>query len=88
MKLLQSLALLAAGAELAFGAPAPPKEIEKRVSKFQFFGVNEAGAEFGNTVLPGQLGKDYIWPTLSTIDVSGRVERTMGEERNGFESEN
>lgn len=37
---------------------AAPKA--KRVSKFQFFGVNESGAEFGNGNLPGALGTDYI----------------------------
>ncbi|KAF2810512.1 endo-beta-1,4-glucanase [Mytilinidion resinicola] len=59
--------LLAAGtASLALAAPITDKK--KRVSKFQFFGVNESGPEFGNTNLPGALGKDYVWPTLSTID--------------------
>ncbi|KAH6646702.1 glycoside hydrolase superfamily [Truncatella angustata] len=41
---------------------------KKRKSKFQFTGVNESGAEFGNTALPGQLNKDYTWPAHSTID--------------------
>ncbi|KAG8991282.1 hypothetical protein FRB94_002057 [Tulasnella sp. JGI-2019a] len=36
--------------------------------KFKFFGVNESGAEFGNTAWPGTLGKDYIWPAPSSID--------------------
>jgi endoglucanase len=39
-------------------------------TKFQFFGVNESGAEFGNTVIPGALGTDYTWPSPSSIDVS------------------
>ncbi len=42
---------------------------QKRKSKFQFVGVNESGAEFGNKNLPGILGKDYTWPVHSTIDV-------------------
>ncbi|ERS97498.1 hypothetical protein HMPREF1624_05666 [Sporothrix schenckii ATCC 58251] len=41
---------------------------QRRKSKFQFTGVNESGAEFGNKNLPGQLGKDYTWPVKSTID--------------------
>jgi endoglucanase len=41
---------------------APSTGLKKRVKTFQFFGVNESGAEFGNTALPGQLGKDYTWP--------------------------
>lgn len=31
-------------------------------TKFKYFGVNQAGAEFGNTVWPGALGKEYIFP--------------------------
>ncbi|KAJ8122769.1 hypothetical protein ONZ43_g1118 [Nemania bipapillata] len=40
----------------------------KRASKFQFVGVNESGAEFGNTALPGQFGKDYTWPDQNAIN--------------------
>jgi hypothetical protein len=40
---------------------APSTEKKKRVSKLQYFGVNESGAEFGNTAIPGELGKDYTW---------------------------
>lgn len=50
----------AATATLAFAAPS--SSVKKRVSKFKWFGVNESGAEFGNTALPGTLGKDYTWP--------------------------
>ena len=39
-------------------------------TKFKFFGVNESGAEFGNTNIPGVLGTDYTWPSPSSIDVS------------------
>ncbi|KAI5118104.1 hypothetical protein M0805_005211 [Coniferiporia weirii] len=35
--------------------------------KFKFFGVNESGAEFGNTVIPGTLGTNYAWPSPSSI---------------------
>ena len=52
--------MAASTAVLAVAAPSVEKK--KRVSKFQWFGVNESGAEFGNTAIPGQLGKDYIWP--------------------------
>ncbi|KAJ4494909.1 endoglucanase [Lentinula edodes] len=37
-------------------------------TKFTYFGVNESGAEFGNTVIPGVLGTDYTWPAPSSID--------------------
>ncbi|PFH53034.1 glycoside hydrolase family 5 protein [Amanita thiersii Skay4041] len=37
-------------------------------TKFKFFGVNQSGAEFGNQNIPGQLGKDYTWPSPSSID--------------------
>ncbi len=32
------------------------------LTKFDFFGVNESGAEFGSGVIPGALGTDYIFP--------------------------
>src|SRR5690348_15717418 len=48
------LTLLASAATEALSAPS---KTAKRVSKFQWFGVNESGAEFGNNVLPGTLGK-------------------------------
>ncbi|VDC04762.1 unnamed protein product [Peniophora sp. CBMAI 1063] len=38
------------------------------LSKFSLFGVSESGAEFGNNVIPGTLGKDYTWPSPSSID--------------------
>ena len=37
-------------------------------TKFQFFGVNESGAEFGNNIIPGALGTEYTWPAPSSID--------------------
>ncbi|KAF3902898.1 Endoglucanase [Arthrobotrys entomopaga] len=36
--------------------------------KFKFVGVNESGAEFGSQSIPGTLGKDYTWPSPSSID--------------------
>lgn len=38
------------------------------LTKFDFFGVNESGAEFGSGVIPGALGTDYIFPDTSSID--------------------
>ena len=57
----------------ALAAPtgdSEPAKVSKRKSKFQFTGVNESGAEFGNKNLPGRLDKDYTWPSKSAIDVS------------------
>lgn len=63
-----STCLLAAGtASLALAAPLEGRP-SKRASKLKFFGVNESGPEFGTSNLPGTLGTDYVWPTLSTID--------------------
>ncbi|KAF5391573.1 hypothetical protein D9757_002387 [Collybiopsis confluens] len=36
-------------------------------TKFKYFGVNQSGAEFGNNVIPGTLGKDYTWPDPNSI---------------------
>ncbi|KAI1780438.1 glycoside hydrolase family 5 protein [Hypoxylon cercidicola] len=52
----------------AVAAPAPaPTKTGKRADAFQFTGVSESGAEFGNMALPGQLGKDYTWPDHNAI---------------------
>lgn len=55
-----NLLVIASTAVLAVAAPYTEKK--KRVSNFQYFGVNESGAEFGNMAIPGQLGKAYTWP--------------------------
>lgn len=60
--------VLAAAGIAAFAAAAPT-QLSKRISKLKFFGVNESGPEFGQNNLPGVKGTDYVWPTLSTIDV-------------------
>jgi len=60
--------LIVAAGTVVLAVAAPSTEKNKRVSKFKWFGVNESGAEFGNTAIPGQLGKDYTWPVTSTID--------------------
>jgi hypothetical protein len=61
--------------------------VKKRKSKFQFTGVNESGAEFGNTAIPGQLGKDYTWPVNSTIDVGPLERRSKGSNANQREDD-
>jgi endoglucanase len=35
----------------------------------QWLGVNESGAEFGTTNIPGTLGTDYTWPNTSAIQI-------------------
>jgi len=50
-------------------APAPSSSVcSGSTTKFKFFGVNQSGAEFGNTIFPGTLGKDYTWPATTSID--------------------
>ncbi|KAK1224991.1 hypothetical protein PQX77_012060 [Marasmius sp. AFHP31] len=49
-------------------APQPLASTCANARKFQYFGVNESGAEFGNLNIPGTKGKDYIWPAPSSID--------------------
>ena len=60
--------LIVAASTIVLAVAAPSGEKIKRVSKFKWFGVNESGGEFGSGAIPGQLGKDYIWPVTSTID--------------------
>ncbi|KAI1186726.1 glycoside hydrolase family 5 protein [Nemania serpens] len=57
--------ILITAASIAGTVAAPAN---KRATKFQFVGVNESGAEFGNAALPGQLGKDYTWPDQNAIN--------------------
>jgi hypothetical protein len=65
------------GAAVATTVAAGPSgnRLQSRKSKFQFTGINESGAEFGNKALPGRLGKDYTWPAKSAIDVCHPVVR-------------
>lgn len=72
MKFIE-LALGAATVASVFAAPTGGETSaattkSKRKTGFLFTGVNESGAEFGGTNLPGKLGTDYIWPLTSTID--------------------
>lgn len=66
---------------LAFSAPAPVQS-EKRATNLQFFGVNESGAEFGEKVIPGVKGKEYIWPNTANIDIL--IGKGMNTFRVGF----
>lgn len=47
---------------------APPPTGTGCGSKLKYFGVNQAGAEFGDGIWPGALNKEYIWPAPSSID--------------------
>ncbi|CAK3894920.1 glycoside hydrolase [Lecanosticta acicola] len=61
---LSSILFAAGTATLALAAPSS----KKRASGIQFWGVNESGAEFGSSNIPGTYGTDYTWYNLSTID--------------------
>lgn len=58
------LAVIASTVALATAAPSKKA---KRTGNFEYFGVNESGAEFGNTNLPGVLGTDYTWPVTYVV---------------------
>jgi endoglucanase len=60
---LENIFLGLASATTVLAAP----NLAKRAG-FTFTGVNVAGGEFGNKNLPGQLGKDYTWPSKPAID--------------------
>ncbi|KAL7276380.1 hypothetical protein RUND412_000617 [Rhizina undulata] len=70
MKLTVALALAAAAttAAAATSTSAYSSNCTGTLTKFTYYGVNEAGAEFGNSNIPGTLGTDYIWPTTDSID--------------------
>ena len=67
--------LIVSAAAVHAAAAAPGRDGHNRKRQggggFDFTGVNQAGAEFGQDTLPGQLGKHYTWPVPSAIDVSG-----------------
>jgi aryl-phospho-beta-D-glucosidase BglC (GH1 family) len=63
--LLKNLLAVATLATAAFGAPTSEK---RQGGKLKWFGINESGAEFGDTVIPGLYGKHYTWYDLKTID--------------------
>ncbi|KAI5928138.1 glycoside hydrolase family 5 protein [Camillea tinctor] len=62
-----ALLVAATFAGAAVAAPKPTSNRKRQDSGFQFTGVNESGAEFGNLAIPGQLGKDYTWPDQAAI---------------------
>ena len=64
---MRASSILCALSSLGLLAAAP---LTERASKFRWFGVDESGAEFGSTTLPGVWGKDFTFPVDSTIDVS------------------
>jgi endoglucanase len=68
LKLTMHFGTLFVSASTAGLALAAPSEKQKRVKNFQFFGINESGAEFGNTAFPGQLNKDYTWPVTYVVN--------------------
>jgi endoglucanase len=63
------IVLGAASVVSVLATPADYKAKDKRAGKFLFTGANEAGGEFGQDTLPGQLGKHYTWPSPSAMDV-------------------
>lgn len=85
MNYLSTLLVLASAGSFAFGATPTTGNLKlaSRTStaarqenscssdrtKFEYFGVNESCAEFGNQNVPGVLGTDYTWPAPSSIDV-------------------
>ncbi|EKD19592.1 uncharacterized protein L3040_002530 [Drepanopeziza brunnea f. sp. 'multigermtubi'] len=50
-------------------APASPSKPTNSTGALQWVGTNQSGAEFGQTKLPGLLGKDYTWPLTTSIDI-------------------
>lgn len=63
----------------SYGSSPFPDSIARRNggSGFQYFGLNEAGAEFGAPTLPGQLGKHYIWPSTRSLDVGMNLSKSL-----------
>jgi len=47
---------------------APGSTTCSGATKFEYFGVNESGAEFGSATWPGTWGVDFIFPAPSSID--------------------
>jgi endoglucanase len=52
----------------AVAALASTTLAQNSTSKLKWFGINESGAEFGETSIPGLYGKHYTWYDLNTID--------------------
>lgn len=60
--------VLAAAALFSTAFAAPTEE--KRQRKLRWLGVNESGAEFGETNFTGVYGKEFTWYDLNAIDQS------------------
>ncbi|PSK34883.1 hypothetical protein B9Z65_1466 [Elsinoe australis] len=64
---MKFISIIVAAGTAALAVAAPSKR-QAKSSKLQFWGVNESGAEFGQTNLPGVYNKDYTWYDLNSID--------------------
>lgn len=66
-----NLFLTSAVTALAYAAPVAQQQncAARSSGAFEWFGVNESGAEFGTGNIPGTLGTDYTWPNTSAIDI-------------------
>lgn len=71
---MKFISIIVAAGTAALAVAAPSKR-QAKSSKLQFWGVNESGAEFGQTNLPGVYNKDYTWYDLNSIDVSDYIKR-------------
>lgn len=50
-------------------APPTTTTTAAAAGKFKWFGVNEAGAEFGDGIFPGRWGTEFTFPDVNTISV-------------------
>jgi endoglucanase len=64
--LLKNIFAAAALVGSAFAAPADKETRQNK--KMKWFGINESGAEFGETSIPGVYNKDYTWYDKKQID--------------------
>ena len=64
--LLTNIFAAAALVGSAFAAPANKETRQNR--KMKWFGINESGAEFGETKIPGLYNKDYVWYDKKQVD--------------------
>ncbi|KFB70065.1 glycoside hydrolase family 5 protein [Candidatus Accumulibacter vicinus] len=56
------------GARIPTATPGSVTPIEWQTRGLQWRGVNLSGAEFGEKHLPGTYGRDYIYPSVSSVD--------------------
>ena len=62
--------ILAAAALATTAFAHPLEERQNSTRKLKWFGINESGAEFGETNFTGVYGTQYTWYDLNTLDVS------------------